>query len=154
MNKQNIHFINSIVPGAKEAQKKYGVLSSVTIAQAVLESSWGKSGLTLQANNLFGIKADKRWNGETITKSTVEYKGKKKISIDARFRKYKSFSESIDDHASFLKNNQRYKQCFEYSNGCEFALEVFKAGYATDPHYADLLISLIRKYDLMQYDSL
>lgn len=152
MNAQNEAFITSLIPGAQSAHKSHGVPASVTIAQAILESSWGKSGLTAKARNLFGIKADPSWHGESVTMPTAEYHKSVRTVVDAPFRKYATLSDSINDHALFLRNNKRYAVAFECGTGCEFALKIALAGYATDPHYADLLIALIRQHSLDQYD--
>ena len=73
MTPENTQFIHSLIPGAKATHKQYGIPASVTIAQAVLESGWGKSKLTKIANKLFGIKADRGWQGERCMMPTTEY---------------------------------------------------------------------------------
>lgn len=150
-------FINSIAPGAVALQKQYGVLASITIAQAILESGWGKSKLTVDANNLFGIKADSRWNGEVCLMRTAEYRPTgEKYYIDAGFRKYSSLEQSTEDHALFLVNNSRYKKhgFFEAKDYKGQAQALQNAGYATSPIYGQILIQLIEQYELYQYDSI
>jgi flagellar rod assembly protein/muramidase FlgJ len=154
MNKQALDFIAQIAPGAQTAFKQYGVPASVSIAQAILESGWGKSGLSQKAFNLFGIKADSNWHGASVNMPTTEYLHGKKMTVNAPFRKYKSFSESIHDHAEFLKNNHRYEPAFQCTTGVSFASEIANCGYATDPAYAHLLIQLIRQYSLDKYDGI
>ncbi|MFZ2172342.1 MAG: glycoside hydrolase family 73 protein [Methylococcaceae bacterium] len=149
---KNKSFIDSIVPGAQLAHEIHGVPASVTIAQAILESSWGNSGLTKDAFNLFGIKASKGWAGGVIMKNTAEYVGGKRIIVQAPFRRYDSLAESIEDHAVFLVKNKRYAEAFKCKDGCSFATEVAKAGYATDMKYAELLISLIKQHHLDHFD--
>ncbi len=149
---KNKAFLDSIIPGAQLANELHGVPASVTIAQAILESAWGSSGLTRDAFNLFGIKADKSWHGNVIMKSTAEYVDGKKITVQAQFRRYDSLSESISDHALFLKQNKRYASAFICENGCDFANEMAKNGYATDPKYSELLISIITQHNLTKYD--
>ena len=90
-----MEFIESIEQQAYENYKKYGILPSITIGQAILESGWGKSQLALDHNNLFGIKADNRWSGDIATMVTKENYSD---VIEASFRKYASKSESIEDH--------------------------------------------------------
>lgn len=153
MNQSNEDFIKSLVPGAQEAQKLHSVPASVTIAQAILESSWGKSNLTKQAFNLFGIKADLRWKGESVSMPTAEYYKGIRTTINAPFRKYASLADSINDHAVFLRSNKRYASAFECKDGCDFAVAIARAGYATDPSYADLLGALIIQHKLAQYDA-
>jgi flagellum-specific peptidoglycan hydrolase FlgJ len=145
-------FINSIAPGCQASHKKHGVPASVSIAQAILESAWGKSGLTVKANNLFGVKADNSWKGESVLMPTAEYHKGVRIIVKAPFRKYPTLSDSISDHALFLSNNKRYSLAFECKTGCDFAIAIAKAGYATDPKYSAKLISLINKYCLDEYD--
>lgn len=153
MSKQ-INFIDKIKDGAIASMRKHGVLASITIAQAILESSWGESGLSKNAFNLFGIKATS--NEPFTTMRTAEYTAKReKYYINAKFRKYSSYSESIEDHAMFLVENPRYKSCGLF-NTTEYkgqANALVKAGYATDPNYANLLIQLIEQYGLNKYDA-
>lgn len=149
MTKENQAFINSILKGAQDAHKKYGVFSSVTIAQAILESGWGKISIN---NNLFGIKADSSWKGKKSLVDTHEAHQVRRIPVKAWFRNYMSLDASILDHALFLASNPRYKPAFLCKNGCDFAKAIAKAGYATDPNYADLLISIIQHNNLERYD--
>ena len=93
-------FINQIAPGAQTAMKQHGILASLTIAQAALESGWG--GHTYGANNLFGIKAN-GWPGRTVLISTREQAADGSYyTIKALFRAYDSWAQSVDDHALFL----------------------------------------------------
>lgn len=151
-----VKFIASIVPGALESYKKYKIYPSVTLAQAILESGWGKSGLTKKANNLFGIKSSSAWKGESINMKTAEYtKSNSKYYINADFRKYPTLADSIIDHAKFLNENSRYAKhrVFTAENSSKQAFALQRAGYATSPIYAVQLISLIEKYDLDRYDT-
>lgn len=149
---KNKAFIDSLVPGAQLANEIHNVPASVTIAQAILESNWGNSGLTKDAFNLFGIKADKSWHGATIMKTTAEYVDGKRITIQAPFRRYESLAESISDHALFLVKNKRYADAFQCKDCYGFADSIAAAGYASDPRYSELLISLIKQYNLNKYD--
>lgn len=152
MTPENKKFIDSIIPYCQSAHRQYGVPASVTIAQAILESNWGRSGLTIKANNLFGIKADKSWKGENIMMSTMECVKGNTIKVQAPFRKYPSLQDSINDHALFLKNNKRYQEAFLTHCSDDFCKAIAKAGYATDPLYSNKLIGLIKSYSLNQYD--
>lgn len=148
MEKQE--FINSIKDGSIQCMVKYNILASLTISQAILESGWGTSQLTIEANNLFGIK---RWGyADYITLPTTEYINGQSITVNAEFRKYPSWSESINDHAAFLLENSRYTNiigCEDYIQACQL---IKQDGYATDPDYADLLIKIIKENNLSQYD--
>lgn len=152
MTPQNTAFLTSLIPGAQAAYKAHGIPASVTIAQAILESAWGKSGLAIKAHNLFGIKADSSWHGESIIMPTTEFHRGVKMTVNAPFRKYETLAGSINDHALFLRNNRRYAPAFVCENGCEFAEAIAKSGYATLPTYGQLLKDLIRQHGLMQYD--
>ena len=143
-------FINKIGPLAAADMKKNGILASLTIAQAILESGWGKSGLTTAANNLFGIKGT--YNGQGYTCKTQEWDGKKYVTVDATFRKYPSWAESLADHSALFNRLDRYKNLrglTDYKLACQYVRE---DGYATDPNYTAKLVSLIETYDLTIWD--
>lgn len=143
-------FIAKIKDGAIESQRKYGVLASLTIAQAILESGWGKASI---GNNIFGIKVGSNWKGKTQTRNTSEYVDGKYIDITAVFRDYDSIADSIADHALLFVNAGRYKNligCTDYKQACRM---VQADGYATDPKYADKLISIIESNGLAQFDT-
>ena len=143
-------FIDAIAPAAVRCMKHSGVPASVTLAQAILESAWGKS---VKGMNLFGIKADASWTGPTVSFPTHEVVNGKPIQIEAKFRAYSSWDGSVEDHAKFLTENPRYKPAFEFKDGPNFARAIAKAGYATDPAYADKLISIMRGRDLTAFDA-
>ena len=151
-----IEFIESIEQQAYINYKKYGILPSITIGQAILESGWGKSQLAMEHNNLFGIKADSRWNGDIATMTTNENYSD---VIEASFRKYDSKAESIEDHGLFLYENERYtvNGVFIAKDYRSQALALQSAGYSTAKNeageliYADKLINIIKNYNLMLY---
>ena len=157
IDSEKMAFIETISDGAISNYNKYGILPSITMAQAILESGWGNSELAVTHNNLFGIKADLRWNGAVATIATSENYNDSTI---ANFRKYDSINESIEDHGKFLYENSRYAEygLFDGKNYKEQAQALENAGYSTvknengEPIYADKLIALIEKYNLMQYD--
>lgn len=125
------------------------VLPSVTIAQAAQESAWGAKA---PGNNLFGIKADKSWSGETMWLVTSEIFGGVRHVVQCKFRAYPDWKASITDHVAFLRKNLRYADCFKCKDALSFCEALQKAGYSTDPMYAHCLISIIDKYNLTQYD--
>lgn len=147
MNKQD--FINAIKRGALEGYRKYKVLPSLTMAQAILESGWGIHHIQ---NNLFGIKAGLSWKGKVAVRSTKEFVNGKWITVNAKFRAYDSFDESIEDHAKLLGTSNRYKPVKEAQNYKQACNAVWKCGYATDPNYPQKLIQLIEENKLHQYD--
>lgn len=148
MNKQD--FINRVKNGAISGMSKYNVLASLTIAQAILESGWGGSTLSQNANNLFGIKAT--GSEPYVLMETTEYVNGKPVRVNAKFRKYNSWNESIEDHGRFLVQNSRYKNLIgvrDYKTACRL---ISQDGYATDPNYASMLIRLIEENNLNAYD--
>ena len=148
-------FIEAMAPVAQESYKEHGVLPSITLAQGIIESAWGKSGLTVQGNNLFGIKADISWTGPVIEMNTQEFVNGQYITVVARWRVYDRWEDSILDHGKFLKENIRYEQAgvFNVKNYKEQAEALLRAGYATDPNYSNKLCSMIESYSLDQYDN-
>ncbi|MBC1436140.1 GW domain-containing glycosaminoglycan-binding protein [Listeria rocourtiae] len=148
-------FLNKIVPDAQKLQREHGVLTSVTIAQAILESGWGKSGLTQQANNLFGIKGS--YEGESITMNTKEFFNNSWTTIDAPFREYPSYYESLEDHALLFVNGpswnpNKYAGLVGEEDYKKVAQIIEDGGYATDPNYAEQLIATVETYGLAKYD--
>lgn len=133
-------FIAAIAPAAQACAKRTGVPASVTVAQAALESSWGRRAPGM---NLFGIKADASWRGPVTSQVTHEVVDGETITITARFRAYSDWQGSINDHAAFLTGNPRYRPAFAFKDGPSFARAIAKAGYATDPLYADKLIAIM-----------
>lgn len=137
-------FIALLLSSAQECELKSGVPAHFTIAQAALESGWGESLLAKQGRNLFGVKADKSWHGDVLTLPTREVINGQWVTVSAKWRKYKTWQESIDDHAEFFKQNGRYAKCFECKTAEGFAIEVARAGYATDPVYGAKLVATIK----------
>lgn len=154
MNTEQKNFIKKVGALASADMKKSGVLASLTVAQAILESAWGKSELAAGGNALFGIKATKSWKGKVYCKDTKEcYDGVNLVDVkNAAFRAYNSWEESIEDHSAFLKANKRYKEVIgetDYKKACE---AIKAAGYATDPDYVEKLVKLIEDYELTEFD--
>lgn len=148
-------FIKQVAPEAQAMQNSYHVYASVTIAQAILESQWGTSQLASQYHNLFGIKGTDPANSKILT--TKEYVNGRWIVTKGRFRVYDSWSDSIKDHTKLMlngtdTNKDNYQAVVQAKNYREAARALQKAGYATDPNYANKLISVIRTYKLYNYD--
>ncbi len=127
---------------------------SIKLAQAALESGWGGSGLTTNANNYFGIKSHS-WGGATYDAKTHEYYGSGgPVTVDAEWRLYGSPYESFMDHSNFLHKYDRYAPLFQLDpldyKGWAYGLK--SAGYATSPTYAEKLINLIESHQLTKYD--
>ncbi len=140
-------YIHTYKETAKENMQTYGVPASIKLAQGVLESGSGQGTLSRNANNHFGIKCHQGWEGESVRHTDD--------APDECFRKYDNPKDSYTDHSLFLSKRGRYNDLFlldkdDYEG---WAVGLKKAGYATDPRYADKLISLIERYELYKYDA-
>ncbi len=149
-------FIEYAVLPAQEEMAEFDVPASVALAQSIIESHWAQSELTVEGRNFFGIKCagESPFATGCMEKVTTECTPSGECSevVDA-FRTYDSAEDSFRDHGHFLSNNPRYEQAFEHVDDPDrFAREIQEAGYATDPEYADKVISLMNQYDLYQYD--
>lgn len=144
-----------MAPLSTANQLQSGVPASLTIAQAALESSWGTSGLTAKANNLFGMKG--QGPAGSLRMQTTEYLRGLPAQVNADFRAYHNWSESIADHSKLLVNGvswdkNKYAGAL-HTDGHTAALAIAAAEYATDPEYASKLIRIMDQYDLYQYDA-
>ena len=145
-NKQYEDYIKKYRELAVDEMKKYHIPASITLAQGLLESGAGQSTLARKSNNHFGIKCGSDWNGKTVSHDD-----------DARgecFRAYKHPKQSYEDHSKFLAGRPRYASLFKLkiTDYKGWARGLKKAGYATNPRYADQLIDIIELYDLYKYD--
>ena len=148
-------FINTVGSAAQRSFKSTGVPASVTVAQAILESDWGRSRLSRQGNNLFGIKALGSVTGPAgvVTLATWEHVGGGDVIVQAPFKAYFTLEQSIDDHGTFFTRNRRYAAALALRDDARaFARAIQDAGYATDPSYASKLIGLMDRYDLYRFD--
>ncbi len=142
-------FVSALIEPAQKVQQKLGVPFEVVIAQAALETGWGQKIIKAQdgdsSNNLFNIKADSRWAGEKVTKDTLEFEQGAMVKKAEPFRMYQSLSDSVDDYIHFLSNNDRYQDALQQSSNVEHFLQgLQKAGYATDPRYADKILGTLK----------
>ena len=150
-------FIQNLVPSSQKAYQLYQVLPSISLAQAILESDWGESGLSQNYYNLYGVKAGVA--EPSVQLETSEYIDGKWITIMAPFRVYNSWAESVEAHAKLLTygvdwNPKLYQPVLKAKNYKEAAHALQKAGYATDPTYAQKIIQVIETYHLAQYDQI
>ncbi|WP_105190540.1 flagellar assembly peptidoglycan hydrolase FlgJ [Pseudoalteromonas sp. T1lg48] len=134
-------FIEGVWQFARQAAAKIGVHPGVMVAQAALETGWGKhiiqSANGESSNNLFNIKAHRDWQGASISKTTVEYEQGVAVKRNEPFRMYGSLQQSFDDFVSFLQSNPRYQQALAVADKpAAFIDAISAAGYATDPNYA------------------
>lgn len=139
-------YIKKYKATAVKKMKKHGIPASITLAQGILESGSGKSSLAVKANNHFGIKCHKGWAGKTYIMDDDEK--------NECFRKYKSADQSFEDHSQFLTTRDRYAFLFEYkvTDYKKWARGLKKAGYATNPKYAQMLIKVIEDNNLDRFD--
>lgn len=138
-------FIKLYQPYAEEVQSKYGVPAASCLAQAALESGWGK---TTPGNMMFGIKADSSWTGAKQYLWTWEQVKGKMVHVQSYFRKYNSIRDSFLDYGKFLKNNRRYASCFRTKDPDTFSNLVAGNGYATSGKYWTALkgiLAIIKK---------
>lgn len=145
---KNKGFIEMILPGAKRCYEDFKILPSVTLAQAILESNWGKSA---PGHNLFGIKASASWTGQVQSLKTKEWNGQCMVKTTCNFRAYASYEKSILDHGILLTTPRYHKvrEASDYKTACR---ELVCAGYATDPNYSKKLIAIIDHHRLYEYD--
>jgi flagellar protein FlgJ len=143
-------FVDKLAAPAQAASAATGIPARFIIGQAALESGWGKSEIKkadgTTSHNVFGIKATKDWTGKTVSTVTTEYVNGKPQRTVEKFRAYDSYQEAMTDYASVLKSNPRYAQVLNSSRDVAgFANGMQRAGYATDPHYAKKLLSIMQK---------
>ncbi|MGZ8181640.1 MAG: flagellar assembly peptidoglycan hydrolase FlgJ [Methylobacter sp.] len=140
-------FVRRLHPLAVEAAKELGVDPKVILAQAALESGWGrsviKSGNGSNSFNLFNIKADKSWQGKQVQVATLEFDQGIAKKVNAGFRSYNSFEDSFRDYVDFIKSNPRYSDALKKAGNAEqYMHELQRAGYATDPKYTSKVMSI------------
>lgn len=136
---------------AVSEMERTGIPASITLAQAIQESNWGKADLAIHANNFFGIKC-KQWTGDTYYKKDDEFhKGE---LVESCFRVYNDVRQSFVDHSNFLVQNPRYHRLFQLhkTDYQSWAKGLQECGYATDRQYAEKLISTIEKFELHRLD--
>ena len=145
-------FIARFAPAAQRACAGTGLLASVNLAQAILESGWGESGLTRSANNFFGVKAGSRWRGPVVTLPTKEEVKGKLITVMAAFRKYPSPEAAFADRVALFRLLPRYHRLFRVDSAAAEAQLLKECGYATDSRYPEKLIAIINTYNLTRFD--
>ncbi len=143
-------FVQRLWPHAQAAADELGVSPRALIAQAALETGWGRhisrDAEGRSSNNLFNIKADARWDGPSVTVSTLEFRDGLPRREFARFRAYDSLADSFRDYVNFLRGNPRYERALAKADAPEaFVTELQQAGYATDPRYAEKIIDILRR---------
>jgi len=148
-------FIRDILPQAESAANILGISPGLLVAQSALETGWGKHVMARpdgsSAFNLFGIKAGSSWRGDTVSKPTLEFRNGVMQTETARFRAYASASESLKDYVDFIQSNSRYRNALAHGgDDIHYVKSLQKAGYATDPDYADKILSIMQGNQLQQ----
>ena len=143
-------FVNTMLPLAKEAADRIGVDPRYLVAQAALETGWGKSVMRAQdgssSHNLFGIKAGSSWKGDSARAITSEFRNGEMVEETAEFRSYDSYKDSFHDLVTLLQTNNRYQDVVKSADNPEqFVRELQKAGYATDPAYASKISQIAKQ---------
>lgn len=143
-------FIRDVWPHARKAARELGVPPEVLVAQSGLETGWGRHvirhGDGSSSFNLFGIKADARWEGPRVNVSTLEYVDGLPERQRAAFRAYDGLAEGFDDYVAFIQGNPRYRQALESAGDAEAYIRgLQEAGYATDPRYADKILNIMQR---------
>lgn len=143
-------FIDNVLPAAKDIAARMGLNPLLMVAQAALETGWGQHIISDKngnsSNNLFNIKASHDWTGPRIAVDTLEYRENLPVKEQALFRHYDSIAESIADFVDFLRDNPRYQQALAVKDDPgAFMGELQSAGYATDPAYADKVMSVYKR---------
>jgi peptidoglycan hydrolase FlgJ len=143
-------FVNTMLPMAKEAADRIGVDPRYLVAQAALETGWGKSVMRAQdgssSHNLFGIKASSNWKGDSARAITSEFRNGAMVKETAEFRSYASYKDSFHDLVTLLQSNSRYQEVLKSADNPEqFVRELQKAGYATDPNYANKISQIAKQ---------
>jgi len=140
-------FVREVMPHAQAASRATGIPAHFMIAQAALETGWGKYQLKAAngapSHNLFNIKAGSSWNGPTVSVGATEYVDGRAVTEQSSFRAYRSYADSFRDYARLISNNPRYAQVLGQQDPAAFARELQDAGYATDPRYAEKLTRII-----------
>ncbi|WP_100640294.1 flagellar assembly peptidoglycan hydrolase FlgJ [Marinobacter salexigens] len=148
------HFVSTLLPVAQTIAADTGISPELMVAQAALETGWGKHMIRGDGNqhsfNLFGIKADNRWQGDAVTITTTEFREGVPMKERADFRAYPDYESSFRDYVAFLESNPRYRDVLASADQPDvFARKLQEAGYATDPQYGDKINRIMNRDSLM-----
>ncbi len=151
---RSAEFIDRLTPHVKAVSQSTGIPPQFMLAQAALESGWGKHEIRRADNspsyNLFGIKAGANWKGDVVETVTTEYIGGVPQRVVEKFRAYGSYAEAFNDYAKLLQDNPRYAKVLRSTDANSFANGLQRAGYATDPQYANKLMRILNSASLQQ----
>ncbi|MBW7469591.1 flagellar assembly peptidoglycan hydrolase FlgJ [Marinobacter sp. F4218] len=148
------HFVRELLPVAERIARDSGIDPKLMVAQAALETGWGRHMIRGENSrpsfNLFGIKADSRWQGDAVTITTTEYREGLPLKEQADFRAYADYEASFRDYVSFLESNPRYRDVLSVADQPDlFADKLQEAGYATDPNYGEKIRRIMSRDSLM-----
>jgi flagellar protein FlgJ len=148
------HFVTELLPMAERVARDSGIDPKLMVAQAALETGWGRHMIRGEQGepsfNLFGIKADSRWQGDAVSITTTEYREGLPMKEQASFRAYTDYESSFRDYVSFLESNPRYREVLSVADQPEvFAEKLQEAGYATDPNYGSKIRQIMNRDSLM-----
>ena len=148
------HFVTELLPVAERIAEDTGIDPKLMVAQAALETGWGRHMIRGEQGepsfNLFGIKADSRWQGDRVSITTTEYREGLPMKEQANFRAYGDYESSFRDYVSFLESNPRYREVLSVADQPEvFAEKLQEAGYATDPDYGNKIRQIMNRDSLM-----
>lgn len=143
-------FIQSLKPLAEKYAAQLNLPADVLISQAALETGWGKHVLSDAAgssNNLFNIKVKSDWQGDSVSKDTIEYRDGVALKERAQFKRYDSVEQSFEDYVKLIKGSSRYQQALDHKGDANNYLQgIQQAGYATDPNYANKISSIVTRH--------
>lgn len=148
------HFVTELLPVAERIARDSGIDPKLMVAQAALETGWGRHMIRGEQGepsfNLFGIKADSRWQGDAVSITTTEFREGLPMKEQASFRAYQDYESSFRDYVSFLESNPRYREVLSVADQPEvFAEKLQEAGYATDPNYGSKIRQIMNRDSLM-----
>lgn len=152
LTRKQLDFIEKVGESAQKNYDKYGILPSMTVAQAILESGWGESELSALYYNFFGMRADSTYTGKTVVLRTGEEIDGVIIGMNGEFRAYDSFEEGIEGYYQFITGYERYSNLIwetDYHIACE---KIKEDGWATASNYSECLIDIIESYNLVRFD--
>ncbi|MFT5504364.1 MAG: flagellar protein FlgJ [Gammaproteobacteria bacterium] len=141
-------FVQDVLPNAVKAAEKLGISAEALVAQSALETGWGKHVIRLPDGqpsfNLFGIKTGSNWDGDSVTKATLEYRNGVLQTETAQFRAYSSLADGFEDYVDFIQSRSRYQSALQHEGDVSSYFHGLQnAGYATDPEYANKILSIL-----------
>lgn len=143
-------FVADLWPHAEQAAQRLGISASLLVAQSALETGWGQHAMKKPdgsiAYNLFGIKANHGWQGQSVNQQTLEFRNGAMQQESAQFRAYDSVAEAMHDYVDFVQSNPRYAEALQHAGSDRHYIEnLHRGGYATDPDYVDKIINIMQQ---------